>query len=106
MPGGRLELKETLIESAKRELKEETGLDAEQLTYIGVVRDLQESYNFIHFAYFCTSYSGTLETTEPEKCEGWEWHSLSSLPQDILPGHLAAINLYKYPENGSLYELL
>ncbi len=106
MPGGRIELKEAFEDTVVRELKEETNLDAQDITYIGVVRELQESYNFIHFIFLCESYTGTLTNSEPEKCEGWEWHSLDTLPKDILPAHMAGIDLFNDPDNPPLVELL
>jgi 8-oxo-dGTP diphosphatase len=98
LPGGRMELKESLYDSAKRELKEETNLNSNKLTYIGVIRELQEISTFIHFAFVCTDYHGGPENAEPEKCEGWEWFSPDEIPADILPGHLAAIEIFKDQE--------
>lgn len=95
MPGGRLELKESVISCAKRELVEETGLRINSLVYLGVIREVQESNNYIHFAFICGDYTGNPKLTEPDRCEGWQWYPLDKLPENILPGHLAAINLYK-----------
>jgi 8-oxo-dGTP diphosphatase len=94
LPGGRLETAETLDECVKRELKEETGLETDNFHFVGVVRELQDSYNFIHFIYTCSKYTGELTNVEPEKCEGWEWHSLHDLPSNILRGHAAAIDMF------------
>ncbi|HSX09701.1 MAG TPA: NUDIX domain-containing protein [Candidatus Saccharimonadales bacterium] len=106
LPGGRIELEESLQEAVKRELLEETNLVAEHVTYLGVVRELQETYNFIHFVFLCESYSGELKNNEPDKCEGWEWHLPNELPEDILPGHLAGITIFKNPDGATLRELL
>lgn len=94
LPGGRLILTEKLIDCAKRELIEETELSSDSLGYLGVIRELQEGYNFIHFAYLCTAYSSIPKNTEPDKCEGWEWFSFDEIPEKILPGHKAAIDLF------------
>lgn len=94
-PGGRLELTESLIDSAKRELFEETGVKAVDLKYIGVIRELQEEYNFIHFGFVCNKYIGDIKTMEPDKCEGWKFYSLDQIPTKTLPAHIAGSKLLK-----------
>ncbi len=94
-PGGRLKLTESLIDSAKRELLEEIGVEAIDLKYIGVIRELQEGYNFIHFGFVCNKYIGDIRTMEPDKCEGWEFYSPDQLPTKTLPAHIAGSKLLK-----------
>lgn len=95
LPGGRVERNESLEESAKRELFEETGLKVKKLEYLGTVRDLQEdNHTFIHFAFLCNDFLGTPILAEPEKCEVWEWFKPSLIPTKTLPGHIAAVNMY------------
>lgn len=97
IPGGRLNLTEKLIDCATRELLEETGLRTNSLEYLGAIRDLQDGYNFIHFAFLCRSYKGEPKTAEPDKCEGWGWFAFNSIPENILAGHKAAIDLFLNP---------
>lgn len=104
LPGGRIELEEPLEQCGKRELAEETSLQGKKLQYVGVVRDLQKDYNYIHFVYSCNEYTGVPQRVEPEKCEGWNWYPLNNLPAYILPGHKAALDLYLH--NTTLKELL
>lgn len=105
LPGGKIELKEPLQQTVKRELKEETNLDAKTVTYLGVVRDFQETYNFIHFVFICTDYQGELTNREPDKCDGWIWCDLKRLPKLIVPGHQAAIHIFENPDRQSLREI-
>ena len=104
LPGGKIELEEPLEECGKRELQEETSLQGKNLQYVGVVRELQKSYNFIHFVFSCDEYDGLPQTVEPEKCEGWNWYPFESLPKNILPGHKAALDHYLHKT--SVKELL
>src|SRR5258706_13140278 len=67
VPGGRLELDESLTDCAKRKLREETGLDAKSLRTIGVIIERQEDMNFIHFVLLCEDYTGKLSVKEPHK---------------------------------------
>lgn len=107
LPGGRLELEEMLDICAKRELQEETTILANRLEYLGVIRELQEKeYNFIHFVFACTEFSGTPKVAEPEKCEDWNWYSLDVLPRPILPGHKAAIDVYLHPQSRRVRDLV
>ncbi len=94
LPGGRLELEEPLEECGMRELKEETSLVAKNLEYVGVVRELQEGYNFIHFVFVCIDFTGIPTVVETNKCEDWEWYPLSDLPDNVLPGHKSALDIY------------
>lgn len=106
MPGGRIELKEPVIDTVKRELMEETGLNTEHADFMGIVRELQGDYNFIHFGFLVKDFPGDPQNKEPEKCEGWEWISLDKLPESILPGHKAIIDLYINKETPAYRELL
>ncbi|HXS15333.1 MAG TPA: NUDIX domain-containing protein [Candidatus Saccharimonadales bacterium] len=94
LPGGRVEIEETTETSAIREVLEETNLKVSNLEYIGVVRELQDTYNFIHFGMETSSFSGELQNAEPEKCEGWEWFAVDELPEDILPGHKVVLDMF------------
>jgi ADP-ribose pyrophosphatase YjhB (NUDIX family) len=97
LPGGRLNKKETLIEGARRELVEETSLIANKLQYVGVIREYQEdnNFNFIHFVYSCDDFSGIPKTVEPDKCEGWRWYPLDTLPENLIKGHRWALDMYR-----------
>jgi 8-oxo-dGTP diphosphatase len=93
-PGGRLEVNETLADCGRRELFEETGLKARSLKYIGVIREKQNGYNFIHFGFSCSEYTGKITLKEPQKCDGWNFYSPDKLPENILPGHIAGLDMF------------
>lgn len=93
MPGGRVNVGEKLEDAGIRELAEETGLEADKLQYVGVVRENQGNYDFIHFI-FQSLIEGDPKVLEPDKCEEWIWFPKDGLPENILRGHRAAIDLY------------
>lgn len=95
LPGGRVEVNESLHLAAQRELEEETGLKLSDLTYVGVVRENQAEYDFIHFMFVAQNVTQEPVLSEPEKCEGWMWCDIQSLPTPILPGHQAGIELFQ-----------
>lgn len=94
LPGGRIEVNEPMSDSIKREVLEETGIELNYLDYIGVVRENQGDYDFIHFVFYSNIDGLDPKLCEPEKCEGWEWHNDDFGKGNILPGHAAAIELY------------
>lgn len=104
VPGGRVKRGESLFVSAKRELEEETGLNAKEIDFVGLVNDNQRKRTFLHVVFICTVYEGDLQTMEPEKCEGWKWYGEDNLPDNILPGHKAGIQMYR--QKIGLVELL
>ncbi len=104
-PGGRLELTESLEDCSKRELLEETGLTAKSLKYVGVIRELQDERNFIHFAFLCTDYEGEIELREPDKCVEWIFYHPKDIPKNTLPAHQVGIT-YLNHQNLNFTEIL
>lgn len=105
LPGGRVETDEKLEEGAARELFEETNLESNDFTFIGVARENQQNYSFIHFGFLAENITGELKNQEVEKCEGWEWLEVNNLPANILPGHLAIIEMYINPSLANYKDL-
>ena len=107
LPGGRLELRENLIDCVKRELLEEVGIIPSTIEYLGVVRELQNnSYNFIHFGLVVKSFTGQIQNIESHKCKGWQWVPVDNLPYKILPAHKILIEMYLKPNSQKYKELL
>ena len=92
IPGGAMELGETTEETAKRELLEETGLTASELTLFGVFsgKELyycypsgEEVYN-VSIVYLAHNAHGALELTDGEHRE-FQYFNLGQLPENISP---------------------
>jgi 8-oxo-dGTP diphosphatase len=80
--GGHLEFMESLEECAKRETREEAGIEIENVTFLCVI-NLKEyaPRHYIDIGFVADWKSGELKNMEPEKREGWDWYELSNLPE-------------------------
>lgn len=89
--GGSVELDEVVEDAAKRELFEETGLIAKELTLFGVFSGKETHYVYpngdevsnVDIVYLCKNYTGKL------KCQESEVEDLRFFPADGLPENLS-----------------
>ena len=89
VPAGHVDKLEGPIAAAIRELKEETGVDAdieslsEPLVYFYPADDgLHERVSLF---FEVKSYRGLPQNMEPNKADSGEWFDLSDLPEKIVP---------------------
>lgn len=94
LPGGHLELGESLMDCAKRELKEELNIDAQELTLITVTEDISERGNYIHMSFTLNGYEGTITNNEPDKCYEWRYFDIDDLPTPIFEPHQKILKTY------------
>ncbi len=100
-PGGHLEYMERFEECIKREVREECGLEIINIKFLHVANVLMFTpKHYINICFSADWESGQPENLEPEKCEGWEWCDLESLPNPLFPQTALAIKSYT---TGSCY---
>lgn len=95
MPGGKVEFMETLLNAAKRELKEETNLDALNLEVISISDDIKDSAHYVTICFLAKDYSGEIKTMEPETIIKWKWFDLDKLPTNLYMPSKKCIDKYK-----------
>jgi 8-oxo-dGTP diphosphatase len=98
LPGGMLELGESLIEGVKREVAEETGLEVEAIELVELIdRVLRETepqggrvrYHYVIADYLCRVVGGILMAASDATAVRWteraEWSSSQSAGLDLDP---------------------
>ncbi len=98
-PGGHLEFGETIFETAKREVKEETDLDVEEFELISVADEMRyiksDGKHYLNIGVKAKYTGGDPKLMEPNKCKEWKWFSLDDLPEKMLEGTEFNIKNYK-----------
>lgn len=98
-PGGHLEMGETLFATAKRETKEETGLDIDEFELISVADEMRylrsDGKHYLNIGFKGNYQGGEVQLMEPDKCLEWKWFSLNDLPENLFEGTELTIKNYK-----------
>jgi 8-oxo-dGTP diphosphatase len=94
IPGGHLEFGESFLDSAKREVKEETGLKIKDIEVVGVTNDLfaKEKKHYVTIFMKALGWQGTPKIMEAEKCTKMGWFDLNNLPSPLF---VSDINFFK-----------
>ena len=101
MPGGKVDFMEKLIDAAKRELIEETGLVANDLELLCISDDMTDTAHYVTVGFIVKEYTGNVKTMEPETILEWNWFDLDNLPENLYKPSAKCIEKYK---KGIIYE--
>lgn len=86
LPGGGVELRESVEEGLRREVREELGVEIEIERLTGVYSKPQKSeVVLVLLCHLPTDQEQDPQTTE--EVSEWGWFALSTLPSDLLPKH-------------------
>ena len=82
-PGGHLEFNESIEACARREVREETGLEIADVRYGTFTNDVfkPEHKHYVTLFVVADGLPGAAEVREPEKCEVWEWFDWGQFPE-------------------------
>lgn len=95
-PGGKLDIWENLKDCAKRETREETGLEVELIDEnpIAITNDMffKDEKHYVTLYFRARYISGEPRIMEPEKCGEWKWFKWGYFPNNLF---LCVDNLIK-----------
>ena len=95
-PGGALEYGETLEECARREVREETGIEISNIRFNVISDELEHMpKHYVNVMFVADWASGEVRLMEPEKSESWEWYDPKHLPEPLFPKTEGAFKAYK-----------
>ena len=82
---GHLDGGEDVVEAAMREAREEAGIElcANQVDVVGVMHRNSDQER-VDFFVTASSWGGSVNNREPDKCGGLEWFALHELPENMV----------------------
>lgn len=107
--GGSVELDEDVETAARRELREETGLIAGEMTLFGVFSGPEMHYVYpngdevsnIDHVYLCTDWTGT-PRPQPGEVEELRFFAPGELPEELAPMNVPALSAWLRTKRGEL----
>ncbi len=101
LPGGLMEMGESTVETAKREVLEETNLTVDNLELLGVYSGKDylckaengDEWYVVITAYTTNNYKGELRINDGES-EKLEWFAVEDIPENIANTHRAILEDY------------
>lgn len=100
-PGGRIEIDETVEDGARREVREECGLEVGNLHLLGVFSGPELNHVYpngnevcgVDIVYVSNDYTGELQCEDGE-AQRMGFYPIDALPQPISPMNAKQINAY------------
>lgn len=83
-PGGHLEFGESFADCAKRECREEAGIEIKNIKFLRLLNlKKYAGKHYVDIGLTAEWKSGEPEVLEPDKTEEWGWYDLDKLPKPM-----------------------
>lgn len=100
-PGGHLKHLESFKDCVEREVKEECGIEVENVRVPSVTNMIEnEIHHNVHITLLADWKNGEVKVMEPENYESWDWYEIDNLPSPLVKNCELSIQNYK---NGTNY---
>ncbi len=94
LPAGKVKYGETLLEAAKRKVKEETNLDIVELEIVSIADDINNYAHFVTIGFLANKFIGEINLGHSEEQVSYDFFSLEDLPNNLCIPSKTIINNY------------
>ncbi len=103
-PGGHLDAMESFEQCARRETREECGLELRDVRFQFVANVTRYApRHYVHVGLLAEAQPGEPLLLEPDKCAGWAFHALDALPEPLF--EMTRLALVALREGRTFFEL-
>lgn len=83
-PGGHLEFGESFVNCARRECREEAGIEIKNIKFLRLLNlKKYAGKHYVDIGLVAQWKSGKPRVLEPQKATGWKWSDLNKLPKPM-----------------------
>jgi 8-oxo-dGTP diphosphatase len=101
LPAGKVRYGETIIEAARRKVKQEVNLDVNNLKIISINDDINKYAHFLTIGLVSDSFTGTIDLGDSLEHVDYKFYDLDNLPENLCEPSKVIIRNYK---NNEIYK--
>lgn len=99
-PGGHMEYMESFETVARREVKEETGIEIDNIRLLSLSNlKTYAPKHYVNIGFIADWKSGEPQIMEPEKCDSWGWYDMDNLPAPLFSTVPIYVEAFKTGKN-------